>query len=94
MNYSVKLMAAAFTALAALSIGSVAAAQPGAESVISVVLQAAPKGAQLSAEEQTAVGNKNAGKPYDKSAYNRAMQKFKQAEKYDGDRNKQKRGLK
>ncbi|MEU0871388.1 hypothetical protein [Nocardia brasiliensis] len=95
MHYSVKSTVAAFAALAALSIGSVAVAQPAAaEPVSSVVLQAAPKGAQLSAEEQAAIDNKNAGKPYDKQAYNRAMQKIKQAEKYEGDRNKQKRGRK
>lgn len=50
-----------------------------------------PQNADLSKEEQEAVDNKNAGKPYDQAAYNRAMQKIKQAEKYDGCRNKQKR---
>ncbi|MFC9895262.1 hypothetical protein ACFVMC_16380 [Nocardia sp. NPDC127579] len=50
-----------------------------------------PQNATLSAEEQAAVDNKNAGRPYDQKAYNRAMQKIKQAEKYDGCRNKQKR---
>ena len=92
MKRSVKSMAAGLAALAAVSI---AVAKPAsAESFSSVVLQAAPKGAQLSAEEEVAVDNKNAGKPYDKQAYNRAMQKIKQAEKFDGDRNKQKRGRK
>ncbi|WP_267886587.1 hypothetical protein [Nocardia jinanensis] len=38
--------------------------------------------------------NKNAGRPYDVAAYNRAQKKIQQAEKYDGDRNKQKRGKK
>ncbi|MEV4124664.1 hypothetical protein [Nocardia sp. NPDC049707] len=50
-----------------------------------------PQNAELSKEEQEAVDSKNAGKPYDQAAYNRAMQKIKQAEKYDGCRNKQKR---
>ena len=49
-------------------------------------------GPQLSKDEQEAVDKKNAGDPsYDRKAYNRAQQKIKQAEKYAGDRNKQKR---
>lgn len=60
-------------------------------SPVSGVVKEAPSPAQLSPEEQEAVDNKNAGRPYDQAAYNRAMQKIKQAEKYNGDRNKQKR---
>lgn len=95
LKYSAKSAAAAFTVLAALSIGSVVEAQlAGAAPTSIVVAQKAPQGAQLSAAEQEAVDNKNAGRPYDRAAYNSAMQKIKQAEKYDGDRNKQKRGRK
>jgi hypothetical protein len=50
-------------------------------------------GAQLSPEEEAAVADENAGRPnYDRAAYNRAMQKIKQAQKYAGQRNKTKRG--
>ncbi|MET9027678.1 hypothetical protein ABZW96_18980 [Nocardia sp. NPDC004168] len=61
-----------------------------AASPVSVAIKEAPSAAQLSREEQEAIDNKNAGRPYDQAAYNRAMQKIKQAEKYNGDRNKQK----
>ncbi|NEW25146.1 hypothetical protein [Nocardia cyriacigeorgica] len=50
-----------------------------------------PQCPTLSKEEQDAVDNKNAGRPYDRDAYNRAQQKIKQSEKYCGSRNKQKR---
>lgn len=98
MNYSAKAFTAAFAVLAALSIGSavqpqVATAAPFTGIGIGV-MEKAPSGAQLSAAEKAAVDNKKAGRPYDQAAYNRAMQKIKQAEKYDGDRNKQKRGRK
>ncbi len=47
----------------------------------------------LSAEEQAALDCVQQGKPgCDQKAYNRAMQKIKRNEKYEGDRNKQKRG--
>lgn len=100
MNYSAKAFTAAFAVLAALSIGSavqpqVATAAPFTGIGIGIgVMEKAPSGAQLSAAEKAAVDNKKAGRPYDQAAYNRAMQKIKQAEKYDGDRNKQKRGRK
>ncbi|QIS08335.1 hypothetical protein [Nocardia arthritidis] len=90
-----KSAAAAFTVLAALSIGSAVEAQVAGAAPVGVVMaEMAPQGAQLSAAEQAAIDNKNAGRPYDQAAYNRAMQKIKQAEKYSGDRNKQKRGRK
>ncbi len=50
--------------------------------------------ANLNAEEQAAVDAKNAGQPYDRSAFNKAAQKEKKAEKFAGDRNAQKRGRK
>ncbi|MFE9788924.1 hypothetical protein [Nocardia salmonicida] len=96
MNYSAKAFTAAFAVLAALSIGSAVQPQTAAAAPVAGigVMEKAPSGAQLSAEEQAAIDNKKAGRPYDQAAYNRAMQKIKQAEKYDGDRNKQKRGRK
>ncbi|MFC8044295.1 hypothetical protein [Nocardia sp. NPDC057353] len=95
MKYSLKSAAAAVLAVAALSAGAAIEAQPAGAAPVGVVLQQkAPKGAQLSAEEQAAIDNKAAGRPYDQAAYNRAMQKIKQAEKYEGERNKQKRGRK
>ncbi|MEV5649769.1 hypothetical protein AB0L57_16110 [Nocardia sp. NPDC052254] len=95
MKNSAKSAVVALAALAAVSIGSAVEAQTAAAAPASVVVaQKAPKGAQLSAEEQAAIDNKNAGRPYDPAAYKRAMQKIKQAEKYNGDRNKQKRGRK
>ena len=76
-----------------LAAGSVVEAQIAtAVPAGAAVSQKAPKGAQLSADEQAAIDNKQAGRPYDPVAYKRAMQKIKQAEKYDGQRNKQKRG--
>ncbi|MGP3958225.1 hypothetical protein ACTWPT_19635 [Nonomuraea sp. 3N208] len=48
--------------------------------------------ANLTAKEQEAVEAKEAGKPYDRSIFNRAAGKVRQAEKFDGERNKQKRG--
>ncbi|MEV3965189.1 hypothetical protein AB0M34_30610 [Nocardia sp. NPDC050193] len=38
--------------------------------------------------------NKNAERPHDVAAYTRTQKKIQQAENYDGDRNKQKRGKK
>jgi hypothetical protein len=51
----------------------------------------APSAAHLSEDEQRAVDNKNAGRKYDLQAYNRAMKKIRQAEKYAGSRNQSKR---
>ncbi|MGW8604505.1 DNRLRE domain-containing protein [Streptomyces sp. NPDC055893] len=45
----------------------------------------------LSRKEKDAYYRKNAGKSYDRSDYNRAMQKIKKNQKYNGQRNKQKR---
>ncbi|WP_049563249.1 hypothetical protein [Nonomuraea sp. SBT364] len=50
--------------------------------------------ANLSPEEQAAVNAKDSGQPYDRSIFNRAKAKERQAEKFSGDRNKQKRGRK
>jgi hypothetical protein len=44
----------------------------------------------LTGEEQEAVRNKEAGKPYDKKAFNRARQKQIKNEKYAGQRNRDK----
>jgi RHS repeat-associated protein len=46
----------------------------------------------LSAAEEEAIRAKNAGKPYDPAAYNRARQKQIKNEKYAKERNKRKRG--
>ena len=46
---------------------------------------------KLSPEEQQAVENKKNGLPYDKKAYKSAEEKRKTNEKYDGERNQQKR---
>jgi hypothetical protein len=54
-------------------------------------LNMAPQPPQLSEEEKRAVENKKAGRDYDKEAYKRAMKKQIQAEKYDKERNRQKR---
>ncbi|MEU2041243.1 hypothetical protein [Nocardia niwae] len=92
MSYSRHAIAAAAILLAAFGAGAVGTAPvAAAASPVSGVVKEAPSPAQLSPEEQEAVDNKNAGRPYDQAAYNRAMQKIKQAEKYNGDRNKQKR---
>lgn len=48
----------------------------------------------LSKKEQEAVAAKEAGKPYDRRAFNAAEQKRKKSEKFAGDRNEQKRGRK
>ncbi|MEV0622516.1 hypothetical protein AB0I81_55010 [Nonomuraea sp. NPDC050404] len=50
--------------------------------------------ANLSPEEQAAKDAKESGQPYDRSIFNRAAAKERQAEKFEGDRNKQKRGRK
>jgi len=42
----------------------------------------------LTGEEQEAVRNKEAGKPYDKKAFNRARQKQIKNEKYNDQRNR------
>ncbi|WP_329083573.1 MULTISPECIES: hypothetical protein [unclassified Streptosporangium] len=47
---------------------------------------------QLSKKEQEALEAKAAGKPYDRAAANSAEQKRKKEEKFQGDRNAQKRG--
>ena len=57
MKYSLKSAAAAVLAVAALSAGAAIEAQPAGAAPVGVVLQQkAPKGAQLSAEEQLATG--------------------------------------
>ncbi|MGW0485977.1 hypothetical protein [Nonomuraea sp. NPDC003214] len=50
--------------------------------------------ANLSPEEQAAVDAKNAGKKFDSKLFNSAKAKERKAEKFSGDRNKQKRGRK
>ena len=45
----------------------------------------------LNQDETDAVDKKNKGEPYDKGAYERAMRKVRQREKFEGERNKQKR---
>lgn len=45
----------------------------------------------LSQDETDAVDKKNKGEPYDKAAYERAMKKIRQREKFEGERNKKKR---
>jgi hypothetical protein len=51
----------------------------------------APQPLRLSEEEKRAVANRKAGRDYDKEAFRRAMKKQVQAEKYNKERNKQKR---
>ena len=51
----------------------------------------APQPPQLSEEEKRAVANEETGRPYDQKAFKRARQKQIQAEKYNKERNKQKR---
>jgi hypothetical protein len=46
---------------------------------------------QLSDDEKQAIDDKNAGRPFDDAAYQSAMKKLRQGEKFSGDRNKQKR---
>ncbi|MFD2355975.1 hypothetical protein ACFSTC_51985 [Nonomuraea ferruginea] len=48
--------------------------------------------ANLNKEEQEALEAKENGQPYDRSVFNRAASKIRKAEKFEGDRNKQKRG--
>jgi len=48
--------------------------------------------ANLTPEEAAAVQAKKDGAPYDRSAFNKAQGKERKAEKFSGDRNKQKRG--
>ncbi|MEV4838540.1 hypothetical protein AB0K05_28820 [Nonomuraea sp. NPDC049486] len=48
--------------------------------------------ANLNKEELEAVEAKENGQPYDRSVFNRAAGKIRKAEKFEGDRNKQKRG--
>ncbi|MBV9141232.1 MAG: hypothetical protein JO115_09990 [Pseudonocardiales bacterium] len=51
----------------------------------------APKPPQLSEEEKRAIENQKAGRPYDEAAFKRAKRKLIQGEKYNKERNKQKR---
>lgn len=46
----------------------------------------------LTEEEQAALDAKNAGEPYDRGLFNRASKKADKEEKFQGDRNAQKRG--
>jgi hypothetical protein len=48
----------------------------------------------LTPEEEQALINKKAGRPYDRKAYNRAIKKQERNQKIEGDRNKEKRGRK
>jgi hypothetical protein len=51
-----------------------------------------PSGPQLSGEEQQAIDDENAGRPVkDPKVLSSAKQKIQTQEKYDGERNKQKR---
>jgi hypothetical protein len=46
---------------------------------------------ELTAEERQALENRAQGKPYDRRAFNEAQRKVRRAEKYQGERNRQKR---
>ncbi|WP_459547322.1 hypothetical protein [Nocardia sp. X0981] len=94
MKNSRQMIVAATIILSGLGLGVAVTPQAAALPPGVGIMHAAPQPAQLSAEEQAAVDNKNAGRPYDRDAYNRAQKKIQQAEKYNGDRNKQKRGKK
>lgn len=92
INGITKLLARAVLA-AALPLGSVPALtilvdEPAA--MATPWAQEPPQPPQLSDEEQQALDNKNAGRDYDKEAFKRAEAKQRTAEKYQGDRNKQK----
>lgn len=94
MKNNRQMIVAAMIVLSGFGLGAAVTPQAAALPPGAGIMHAAPQPAQLSPEEQAAVDNKNAGRPYDEKAYNRAQNKIKQAEKYGGDRNKQKRGRK
>ncbi len=88
----VSLLAAPLLTGLSPAISSAAEITPAHTSITSPVHQK-PQLETLSAEEQAALDCVQQGKPgCDQKAYNRAMQKIKRNEKYEGDRNKQKRG--
>jgi hypothetical protein len=66
-------------------------ADPPAATAAPVWAQEPPPGPQLSDEEQQALDDKNAGRKYDKDAFQRAKDKITTQEKYEGKRNQQKR---
>ncbi|HXA30546.1 MAG TPA: RHS repeat-associated core domain-containing protein [Candidatus Angelobacter sp.] len=64
----------------------------GPDAVIPIMNLAKNEPAQLSPEEQSAIDARKAGDPsFDRAAYNRAMQKIRQAQKYAKERNARKR---
>ncbi|GAA5067384.1 hypothetical protein [Nocardia callitridis] len=77
------------------AVANAAETAPAHTSITVPVHQNKPQLETLSADEQAALDCKAQGRSgCDEAAYNRAKQKIKKNEKYEGDRNKQKRGRK
>lgn len=101
VKFTVNSVAAPLIAVAVLALGAPTASATGSGEprivpaggalLASGPVRMAPQPPQLSEEEKQAVANEEAGRDYDRKAFNRAEQKRIQAEKYNGDRNKQKR---
>jgi hypothetical protein len=58
---------------------------------IGVLLSKKQQAPELSAAEREALENRELGKPYDQRAYRNAVRKIQRGEKFQGDRNRQKR---
>lgn len=93
LSFSKRIVAAGLLTAVILSLGIASPYDAGVTSHIVAIptAQAAPKPACLSAAEKMAVEDRAAGRSYDREAYKRAKKKLDQAEKFRGQRNRQKR---
>ncbi|MGH3831764.1 MAG: hypothetical protein ACRDRS_15175 [Pseudonocardiaceae bacterium] len=101
MRSAIRCVAAPLVAFAVLTAGASVASMAGIGEPHTVaaktlllsdsVYYMAPQPPGLSNDEKRAIADKEAGQRYDPRAYNSARQKMIQAEKYNKERNKQKR---
>lgn len=85
------MLAAGASDALATSPGESRSSAAGGVLLLSGSVTMAPKPPQLSEEEKRAIENQKAGRPYDEAASKRAKRKLIQGEKYNQERNKQKR---
>ena len=87
----IQLARAVLAATLALTVIPSLATLADAPAAMATPYEQGPQPPQLSDEEQQAWDNQKAGRDYDKDAFKRARAKITTREKYEGERNQQKR---